>query len=178
MNLTQCEVEALICEQWLSGKMKSLAKEWCQSDDIINVLWKMNRLDEHKMAWRSAYLIDLIHDINPSIIEPYLNEMIALVVKENNQSIKRHYLRILSQHNLNELADGQFIDLCFKWLSNENTPIAVKAHCMTIIHNITQHYPDLIGEFKLVLEGLLPYGTKGEVNRAKKILFELENTQV
>ncbi|MBS2097538.1 hypothetical protein [Carboxylicivirga linearis] len=178
MNLTQSEVEALISEQWLSGKMKSLANDWSQSADIISVLWKMNRLNEHKMAWRSAYLIDLIHDVNPSIIEPYLKEMIALVAKESNQSIKRHYLRILSQHDLNELADGQFIDLCFKWLGNENTPIAVKAHCMTIIHNITHYYPDLISEFILVLEGLLPYGSKGEVNRAKKILIELEKKKV
>nr|WP_319398224.1 hypothetical protein [uncultured Carboxylicivirga sp.] len=176
MNLSQQDIEERIAGEWFSGQMKDLAKEWSMFDQIIQQLWQINRSENEKMAWRSAYLIDLIHDVNPSIIEPYLEQILTNVCNETNQSIKRHYLRILSQHNLNEMVNGIFVDVCFKWLGMDETPIAVKAHCMTILYNLCSAYPEMIPELRLVLENLLPYGSKGEINRAKKILLQLDNT--
>jgi len=174
MELSQLELEQYIAERWLSGKMKSLADDWCSSENIVSTLFQMNKSEDPKLAWRSAYVIDLIHDVNPTIVEPYLENIANEVVKLNNQSIKRHYLRILTQHDISDLASGLLVDACFKWLTEEETPIAVKAHCMSILHNLCQTFPEMKPELKMVLENLLPYGSKGEVNRAKRILFELE----
>ncbi|MCU4165210.1 hypothetical protein [Carboxylicivirga caseinilyticus] len=174
MMISQTEIEESIIAQWETCKMKLLAQDWCESVEIVDILWQMNRLDDKKIAWRSAYLLDLIHDVNPSIIKPYLKDISSLVITEKNQSIKRHYLRILSQYDLSKIADGHLVDVCFKWLAIEDTPIAVKAHCMTILYNLCDTYPDLIPELKLALEGILPYGSKGEINRAKNILMKLQ----
>nr|WP_321410475.1 hypothetical protein [uncultured Carboxylicivirga sp.] len=175
MVLSQAEIEESIIAQWESGKMKLLAQDWSESVEIVGVLWQMNRLDDKKIAWRSAYLLDLIHDVNPSIIKPYLMDISSLVITEKNQSIKRHYLRILCQYDLSKIADGHLVDACFKWLAIEDTPIAVKAHCMTILYNLSGSYPDLISELKLALESILPYGSKGEINRAKNILMKIQH---
>ncbi|MCG8579736.1 MAG: hypothetical protein MI866_07460, partial [Bacteroidales bacterium] len=147
-----------------------LALELYESPEDIKLLLELNMHDNPKIAWRSAYLLDLAHDINPSILDNYLELIMERTPKLSNQSIKRHYLRILSQHDMSDIADGQILDCCFEWLQTEETPIAVKAHCMQIIYDLTIPYPELIPELKAVLENLLPYGSKGEVNRAKKIL--------
>ena len=167
-------VSLIIDEGWHSGQFKNLALEWCESKDTVLILWELSQQVEHKTAWRAAYLLDLIHDQNPMMIEPYLIRMINRVQHINNSSVIRHYLRILSQHQLSEIADGHLVDKCFQWLGTESTPIAVKAHCMTILHQLCIAYPDLAYELKTALVNLLPYASKGEANKAKKILEQID----
>ncbi|MCU4157926.1 hypothetical protein J1N10_18275 [Carboxylicivirga sp. A043] len=159
--------------EW-NDTFKTLASEICQNPNDVKLLLELNEHPDQKIAWRTAYLLDLAHDIKSNILEEYLELIMDRTPKLSNQSIKRHYLRILSQHDLSEIADGQLLDCCFEWLQTEDTPIAVKAHCMQIIYDLTIPYPELIPELKAVLENLLPYGSKGEVNRAKKILKLIE----
>ena len=174
MSNRQQELEDLLLDEWSSGNFKLLAQEIHQTPNDIAILFKLNKHIKHRIAWRSAYLLDLVHDINPTILNDYLEQLIDLTPRLTNMSIKRHYLRILSQHDLSELADGNLLDGCFEWLQVEETPIAVKAHCMQILYDLTKPYPELIPELQAVLENLLPYGSKGEVNRAKKILHLLK----
>lgn len=170
MHKRKEELISLIDGEWAGDSFKSLAKELYQSSHDIQILFELNEHADSKIAWRSAYLLDLAHDIDVHVLDDYLELILERTPKLTNQSIRRHYLRILTQHDISEKADGNLLDCCFTWLQTEETPIAVKAHCMQIIYNLTTTYPELIPELKAVLENLLPYGSKGEVNRAKKIL--------
>lgn len=176
MHHTKEQIISLIDSEWAGDSFKGLAKELYQYPNSIPMLMELNEHADAKIAWRSAYLLDLVHDIDPQALDEQLETIIQRTPHLTNQSIRRHYLRILTQHNLDELADGQLLDCCFSWLQTQETPIAVKAHCMQIIFNLTRAYPELKSELKAVLENLLPYGSKGEVNRAKKILSAIEKT--
>lgn len=178
MSKGQIEPEELILRDWIPGSFKEEAKRIAQSPRDIAVLFELNRHPNRQVAWRSAYLLDLAHDVDQSILDAYLKRMMLLTPKLTNDSIKRHYLRILAQHDLSETADGNLLDCCMKWLQNEETPIAVKAHCMQILYNLTKPYPELIPELKAVLENLLSFGSVGEVNRARKILSLLRMCDV
>ncbi len=167
------DIISLINKEWEGKSFKNLALELYQSPQDIQILLNLNEHKDNKIAWRSAYLLDLAHDIDTHVLDGSLEVILQRTPHLTNQSIKRHYLRILSQHDLSELADGHLLDCCFAWLQTEETPIAVKAHCMQIIYNLTSTYPELVPEFRAVLENLLPYGSKGEVNRARKILAAL-----
>lgn len=173
MSTRKEDIIELISGPWESNTFKGVAQEMAHNNIDIEILFELNEHTAHRIAWRSAYLLDLAHDSDNSVLDNYLPRIIERTPKLTNQSIKRHYLRILSQHDLSELADGTLLDCCLEWLQTDETPIASKAHCMTIVHKLTLHYPELITEFKAVLENLLPYGSKGEVSRAKIILKEL-----
>ncbi|WP_439185119.1 hypothetical protein [Carboxylicivirga taeanensis] len=175
MQKRKNEIITLINSGWEGKLFKSIADELYHTSTDIQILLELNEHADAKVAWRSAYLLDLVHDIDSDVINKYLPLLVQRTPKLTNQSIKRHYLRILSQHNLENLADGHLLDCCFQWLQTEETPIAVKAHCMTIIFGLTHVYPELVPELKATLENLLPYGSKGEVNRAKKILAAIAN---
>ncbi|MCT4589834.1 MAG: hypothetical protein N4A71_18565 [Carboxylicivirga sp.] len=175
MSKRKEEIIAFISGEWPGPTFKDYSKEICQSKQDIELLLELHEHKDSKIAWRTAYLLDLAHDHNTSILDNHLELLLARTPALSNQSIRRHYLRILSQHDLSELADGNFLDCCFECLQTEETPIAVKAHCMQIIYDLTIPYPELIPELKAVLESLLPYGSKGEVNRAKKILKKIDN---
>jgi hypothetical protein len=175
MTLGKEKIKELLVAQWLTNQFKDLAKELITSPEDIQTLYLLNKDKDAKIAWRSAYLLDLCHDEDPTILNEYLEDIIRQIPNLQNDSIKRHYCRIISQHDLKDLADGYLIDTLFTWLQILETPIAVKAHCMQILFDLTLHYPDLVPELKTVLENLLPYGSKGEINRAKRILKELNN---
>ncbi|MBK3518090.1 hypothetical protein [Carboxylicivirga marina] len=174
MSSTKDQIIALIDSQWAGETFKELAKEFYQSSEKIKLLLELNEHPKNKIAWRTAYLLDLSHDLNQNVLDEHLELIMQRTPKLTNQSIKRHYMRILSQHDLSEMADGNFLDCCFESLQTEETPIAVKAHCMQIIYDLTKPYPELIPELKAVLENLLPYGSKGEINRARKILSKIK----
>ncbi len=173
MKYNKENIISLIDSEWAGDSFKDLAKELYQYPTSIPILLELNEHTKAKIAWRSAYLLDLIHDIDDTVLDDFMETIMERTPHLTNQSIRRHYLRILSQHELEELADGNLLDSCFTWLQSEETPIAVKAHCMQIIFKLTKPYPELIPELKAVLENLLPYGSKGEVNKAKKILTVL-----
>ncbi|WP_430811808.1 MULTISPECIES: hypothetical protein [unclassified Carboxylicivirga] len=167
------EIINMISGGWPGAAFKDLAHEFHQSPHDIQLLFELNEHPTHRIAWRSAYLLDTIHDINRDSLRNYLEVIIERCPRLTNESIKRHYLRILAQYDLSKLADGRLLDCCFQWLQTAETPIAVKAHCMQILYGLCAHYPELIPELKAVLTGLLPYASKGEANRAKKILSQL-----
>lgn len=175
MSSRKEEIIAFVNGEWPGPTFKEYSREICQSKQDVELLLDLHEHEDDKIAWRTAYLLDLAHDIDKRILENHLELLLARTPKLTNQSIKRHYLRILSQHDISEIADGHFLDCCFEWLQTEETPIAVKAHCMQIIYDLSIPYPELIPELKAVLQNLLPYGSKGEVNRAKKILAKLES---
>ncbi|TRX61161.1 hypothetical protein [Carboxylicivirga sp. M1479] len=177
MQKRKDEIIELMTADWAAQTFQELAKQVYQSPKDISILLELNEHPQHKIAWRSAYLLDLSHDLDKTILDEHLQLLMDRTPLLSSQSIKRHYLRILSQHDLSEVADGQLLDCCFEWLQTEETPIAVKAHCMQILYDLTVPYPELISELKAVLENLIPYGSKGEVNKAKKILAQLNKTK-
>ncbi|TAJ09420.1 hypothetical protein DMA11_19950 [Marinilabiliaceae bacterium JC017] len=167
------DFEEQLIDRWNSAGFNQIAKDNCHSAEVVAKLFSLTTHKNHKIAWRSAYLVDQIHDLAPEMVTPYLPRIAEALPALTNQSVKRHFARILVQHDLSELADGRLLDACFTWLTQQDTPIAVKAHCMQILFNLTKIYPELIPELKIVLEELIPYGSKGEQNRARKILKQL-----
>lgn len=175
MNTTKrsLQLQDILVDRWLSGGFNELASDICHSPTDIRIMFELNSHPDPKIAWRSTYIIDMLHDLDNDLLADYIPIIIKKLPNETNHSIKRHYARILTQYDLSKLADGHLIDACFNWLQSEEIPIAVKAHCMLILFKLCKAYPDLKQELILVLEDLIPYGSKGVVNRARKLLKDL-----
>ena len=175
MNARYKELETYFLSDRDSSKdYKSFAKDLAKSPEDISIIYQLNRHQNHTIAWRSAYMLDQIHDFAPEKVSKYFPEMIALIQKEKNQSILRHYTRILSNYDLSEQErSGDLVDRCLDLLVRESTAIAVKAHCMQIVFNMTKNYPELGVELAMILRELIPNGSSGIVSRAKKILKTL-----
>ncbi|MCG8580214.1 MAG: hypothetical protein MI866_09870, partial [Bacteroidales bacterium] len=71
--------------EWSGENFKDLALELYESPEDIKLLLQLNMHDNPKIAWRSAYLLDLAHDINPSILDNYLELIMERTPKLSNQ---------------------------------------------------------------------------------------------
>jgi hypothetical protein len=108
---------------------------------LIPVVYEFLFSDDKQIQWRSAWVLDQINDKDASLIAPLLPRMVKDFPSFTNDGTKRHIAKILSLSNISKLANGNLINTSFAWLTTEQTPIAVKVHCMQILYNICEFYP-------------------------------------
>jgi hypothetical protein len=63
---------------------------------------------------------------------------------------------------------------CFQFISDVDTPVAVKAFSLTLLDNLSKEYPEITPELKLIIEDRWNDETPAFKSRAKKILQRIE----
>lgn len=148
---------------WVGGSKSRFAK-----------LMKLFLTDEILIVQRSAWIISLCADDHPSLIKPWLKQLIAKMIEPDvHNAVPRNILRILQFVDIPRSLQGVVANACFDFLSSKDTPIAIKAFSMTVLANIAEHEPDLKNEIRLIIQQMLPYGSGGIVSRGKKVLKQL-----
>lgn len=167
------ELKEILAGDWHSISFTERAQNISESPKMIHKIFAFTTCSEHKLAWRSAYLLDKIHENNPRLLFPFIDKIIDEVENTQNHGVRRHFLRILSQHDLHKKVSGNFINVCFQWIQSEKVKVAVKAHAMQILYQLTEYYPELKQELKEVLISLPKNSSSGVKNRAQKLLQKL-----
>jgi hypothetical protein len=148
------------------GKDKKLFKE----------MFELVLTNEKNISGRAAWVVEHVWLDYPYMIDPYINDMIDFLPKSKYDNQKRHFTKILSTRNLNDLDEdrlGILIDRCFTWLEDPVYPTAVKMFSMQIINNYIQIEPDLATELIAIIENQFNDSTPGFKNKGMKILKEL-----
>jgi len=151
--------------------------------EIADFILKENKLDElmdlffnahYRVNQRAAYILSLYYEKDNSIISPYLEKLITnLVNNRPHDAVIRNTVRILQFVDLPEKLMGKTYDICFKYLTSADEPIAIKAFSMRVLANICKTYPELKNELIPIIEDMIPYGSPGIKSRGNKILSEL-----
>ena len=98
-----------------------------------------------------------------------------MLKKTKNNSIRRLFTKILGANLTKECEDGEIIDKCLNWIIQPKIPVAVKANAMQLLFEICKVYPELIPEFRMVVEEGLPAGSKGYKSKARNLLKTIDN---
>lgn len=127
-----------------------------------------------RITQRAAWPLGFIAQQKPNLLNPYYPTLISeLDNKNNHQAVTRNILRALQYTSIPTKYQGAILDRCFKYLSDNKQPIAVKAFSMTVAYNLSKDYPDIKPELKASIENLLPEGSAGVRSRGNKILKQL-----
>jgi hypothetical protein len=129
--------------------------------------------EDHRLAWRSGWIIDNASEQFPELLSGRLPEIISALLTTKDASLKRHFTRILCRSEIPEEFQGATVNRCFELLVPVE-PAAVRVNSMQLLFNLTQQLPDLQGELILVIENLIEEGgSAGFMNRAEKLLRKL-----
>ncbi len=60
--------------------------------------------------------------------------------------------------------------LCFEYIASPTEAVAVKAFSLSILQNLSKHYPEIRQEIVLIINERCPYETAAFRVRAKKVL--------
>lgn len=130
---------------------------------------------EYRLTQRAAWPLSYVLLANPQLLTAYYPKLIKKLQEPGNHpAIARNILRVFQEMDIPEKYRGQLIDTCFKFITSETAPVAVRAFAITTASNICRHYPELGNELVMVLRELsqLPQtaAIKQRIKLALKVL--------
>lgn len=146
-------------------------------EEIPNMI-KIIKQSSEKSAWRAAWIIDLIYRDKPSLIKPYIKELLNILLETPYNGVRRSLLKIIHSEPPSTTEDGRLLDKCFQWIVSPTIPTAVRVHAMHYISQLLPSYPELKNEFILCLETALNDENKGIKTKARNLLKQIEQVGV
>ena len=129
----------------------------------------------YPLNMRTARVIELCCEKNPLLIQPFLDEVIEKIAVSKTEGVKRGFLKTIAVFIDFRLVkdNGKLLQIAFDWLASPKEAISVRYYCITIIEKLCKYEPDLIPEFKAILEFSLTESSPGFQNKAIKTLKKL-----
>ena len=157
------------------GELEIWKKTVIADNRLFNQLFQLIFSGDHRLAWRSCWIIDIASEEFPDLIADKLSEIIDGFLTTKNSSLKRHFTRILCRYQIPDEYLGAIVNRSFDLLA-PSEPAAVRVFAMQLLFNISQELPDLKGELISVFESLMEEGgSAGFKNRAGKLLRKLRS---
>ena len=135
------------------------------------VLMKEFLGNEYRVTQRAAWPLSNIAIKYPALIQPYFPSLIKMLEKPGvHNAVLRNITRILQAIEIPKRFHGRIMTTSFQFISDINTPVAVKAFALTILDRLSGHYPEIRQELKLIIEERWPHESAAFKSRARHIL--------
>jgi hypothetical protein len=146
----------------------------CEHPADLELMVKLALDDSKTTNYRSIWMVEKVHDQQPELIVPYLPLMIEFLMGTKNSGKKRHLLKLISLHPIDEHNLALLLDFCMGIFTNPAEEIAVRVHAMQILCNIAESENDFANELIDLIENEIEYhGSAGIASRGKKLLRKL-----
>jgi hypothetical protein len=151
--------------------------EWIGNDKKrLNELMHLFMTDEYRVVQRSAWMVSMIAQAYPDLLAPYLPELVKMLDDATAHiAVRRNIFRIFVAVDLPESLHGAIMHQCFEALENPKEALAVRAFAVHILTKLMKFYPEIITEFKIILEDFLQYESAPSFKSvANKALREMD----
>lgn len=127
--------------------------------------------NEYRLAQRAAWSVSWAARQKPQLIKPYIKDLVAQLPRTDvHNAVIRNSVRILEAIEIPEELHGDVMNACFGFIEKVSTPAAIKAFSLTTLSNLSNYYPEIKQELKLIIEERWNIETPAFKARAKKIL--------
>lgn len=166
MNIRQA-----LLEEHSKQQAQAIAAYIGKDTQRFGVLMSLFTGTEYRVIQRSAWVLSYVIRKYPSLLTPYLAQTIDLLTTPGlPTAVPRNILRVLQDIDIPEDLHGRLMDVCFRFIADPETPIAIKAFSLTVLDNLSGTYPEIRGELITTIQERLPYETAAFKSRAKKVL--------
>jgi hypothetical protein len=129
---------------------------------------------EYRVTQRSGWPLSICVEKHPALIGPYFKKILDYLDKPGiHEAVIRNITRLLQHVEIPKRFQGRVMSKCFDYISNPETPVAVKAFSLTVLDNLSQTYPEIKTELKTIIDERWEHETPAFRSRAKKILKKL-----
>ncbi|MFK7767180.1 MAG: hypothetical protein AB8B55_08155 [Mariniblastus sp.] len=144
--------------------------------DLLPELMACFFSDEITVAQRASQVVGDLGRQEPSLLLPWLEELVEATEKPVHQAIRRNAVRYFSELDepIPSELETKMINLCGPFVSDPEVPTAIGAFAMQFIAVRADRYPT--AAFKLCddLRKRMPTASAGFQNRGRKLLKMLE----
>jgi hypothetical protein len=127
--------------------------------------------DEYRVTQRAGWPLSYIAIAQPALAKKHLKKLVENLRQPNlHNAIKRNTLRFLQQTDITKSLQGELMDHCFRFIETVNEPVAIKAFSLTILHNLSKQFPEILPEIKAIIADQIDHQTAAFTSRAKVFL--------
>ncbi|WP_025763441.1 hypothetical protein [Dyadobacter tibetensis] len=127
---------------------------------------------DYRLCQRAAYSLGFACQFAPTLIIPYLSQMIKQLERSDNppSAIVRNTVKIFAEIDIPDHLHGSLMTHCFQYICSGEAPKAVKAYSLTILHKLSKLYPDIRSELELTIRERMDFESAAFRSRGKRIL--------
>lgn len=123
---------------------------------------------------RAAWILSYCYEYHPQLITPWLPALIEKMQEPGvHEAVKRNVVRLLVCTDIPKPLLGIVVSLCFEYLNSVDTPIAVKAHSMSVLQRVAEQKPDMKNELLTTIELMMPYVGPALRARGRMVIKQL-----
>ncbi|WP_410220606.1 hypothetical protein [Pedobacter sp.] len=158
----------------------ALQNKW-QLKDIIDLTFHADQ----KIGFRAAWILENIYVNHTEVFLPHIAYFLAIFSKQKNLSAKRHFSKILAlitgkrqpkavKAIIEDYDAEPLLETVFTWLIDDDTPVAIKSHCLNILANLSIKYPWVKEELLNTIDYLIDKESIAFFAKAKQIRKQLK----
>jgi len=118
----------------------------------MNELAALALSNDRLLSSRAMWVLSRCSELNYDSIAPYHDTLIKNLAQKNlHKGVIRNTLRLYQNKPAPVKHHVFLLDTCYSYLKNPSEAIAVRAFSITIVFNISKHYPELMHELMEVL---------------------------
>jgi hypothetical protein len=141
-------------------------------------LYSLSYDTDPKVAWRAAWICEKISYQFPEWFINKRSELAKRIIHCSNDGSKRSLLNILLHLPVEEPISVEFLNFCLDHMLSPQEPIAIQAQCIKMAYKLCQKEPELLPEFKYILENAeLEFYSKGIQSTVRNTLEQLNSTK-
>lgn len=142
-------------------KFGALARLFFSDDPVLSV----------RAGWPMGYIVEKY----PALLSPWIKQVVTIL--ENpaaDEAALRHSVRMLQHAPIPKRYHGRIMNACFNFVADIQAAAAVKAFSLTVLHHLSEAYPDIRAELKMIIRERWEEESPAFRSRGKKILKALD----
>lgn len=153
---------------------------WSREDSANKeLLWRYTYSNDRRMSVNALWVLTHLPESDKEWLQSLQNELADRLLVESDGSKKRLMLQLLRDQKFNpENIRTDLLDFCLSKINSECEPYAVRCFSMYLAYNLSQHYPELIGELEQYLDLLsrqtLSAGLKSSLRQTRAKIARLK----
>lgn len=169
------ELQAILHEGFSKARkdriVKYVGKDRSRFDELMGLFLSGNDRTAQVAGWALSYCAEAY----PELLQPYYKKLVdKFLIPNLPDAVLRNMVRMFQFVDLPETLHGKVMDKCFQLIAEPHVAVAIKAFSLTVLENLSQIYPEIKGELKLIIQERAPHETAAFSSRAKKIITRME----
>ena len=118
-----------------------------------------------------------LFDLHPTLVIPYIDEMIAQLERIKTPAIIRALLRTISKTTLAEKHHGFLVQYTSECILNPKSEAAIQLFALDIFFQIAKIQPDLLFELENMMDLIYSDASKGIRNKCRNLMKDIEKVR-
>lgn len=165
------QLEAMLLNQRYMHQAQKVMAWVGHSPRRFDALVQLVAGEDRKLAQKAAWPMSYVAAAHPDWALKHLPALLATIKKPDvHNGVVRSVVRLLQFVDIPEELNGEVMDSCFRYIEDIREKPAVKAFALTVLHQLSQTYPDILPEIRTLVASRIEHETPAFKARARVFL--------